>query len=187
MLELCSYNHFGLLCSWLYSALNVLWCQVYKPCLKQICKTDVSLCVRACVSGVCVVCVCVCACSACVCVCVLQVCAWERESVCVCACCACVCVCDAMCVCCKCVRERERERVCVCVCVRAVRGVCVCVCVCVGVCVGVCAVPVSFNLTTAIRTLLQGNVFWPLLCYYRTQNVCWTAHWTLRYYQLNIE
>ena len=28
-------GQFGLLCRWLYSALNVLWCHVNKPCLKQ--------------------------------------------------------------------------------------------------------------------------------------------------------
>ena len=36
MSELCSYRPFGFLCSWSYSALNVLWCHVNKPCLDQI-------------------------------------------------------------------------------------------------------------------------------------------------------
>ena len=38
MLELCSYKPFGLLCSWFYSALNVLWCHANKPCLNKKCS-----------------------------------------------------------------------------------------------------------------------------------------------------
>ena len=34
--QLCSYKPFGLLCSWLYSALNVLWCHVNKLCLNKL-------------------------------------------------------------------------------------------------------------------------------------------------------
>ena len=38
MLGLCSYKTSGLLCGWLYSASNVLRCQVNKPCLNQLKK-----------------------------------------------------------------------------------------------------------------------------------------------------
>ena len=40
VLELYSYQPFRLLRSWLYSALNVLWCYVNKLCLNQ----DITLC-----------------------------------------------------------------------------------------------------------------------------------------------